>query len=177
MARLNTIVSEQCDQIAADEQKAAALEAEISELKEQLQPPPFQPPLEQARISSGTGYRMDPMGGGTEGLHKGVDLVGPIGAPVMAVLDGVVAEHWLVPGWHYGKQYHGHAIFGGYIVLDHGDGLFSAYGHLSKTFIHEGESIEMGQTIGLLGSTGISTGSHLHFEIITDGLKYLERRR
>jgi murein DD-endopeptidase MepM/ murein hydrolase activator NlpD len=172
MAGLKTTISEQRDQIAAGEQKAAALEAEISELKEQLQPPPFRSPLEQVWISSSCGYRTDPMGGGTEGLHKGVDLVGPIGSPVHAVLAGVVAEHWPAPNGYY----RGHPVFGGLVVIDHGDGLFSLYGHLSTTLVHEGWQVEAGQIIGELGDTGIATGPHLHFEIVVDPLRYLGER-
>ena len=119
---------------------------------------------------------MDPMGGGTEALHKGVDLAGPVGMPVRAVLAGVVVDHWLVPGWHWGKEYHGHPIMGGYIVIDHGEGLFSCYGHLSATFVHEDNWIEAGQVIGEVGNTGISTGPHLHFELVVDPLRYLEER-
>jgi len=172
MAALNTIIGEQRDQIATGEQQVAALEAEISELKAQLQPLPFRPPLEQAWISSGTGYRMDPMGGGTEGLHKGVDLVGPIGSPVRAVLAGVVAEHWPAPN----SFFRGHPVFGGLVVIDHGEGLFSLYGHLSETCVHEGWQVKAGQVIGSLGDSGITTGPHLHFKIVVDPFRYLEER-
>jgi len=173
MTAFNTVIGQQEDLLVAKEQEVATLEAQVDSLQEQLRPAPYFEPLEKAQISSGCGYRMDPMGGGTEGLHKGVDLVGPIGAPIKAALAGVVVEHWPAPD-HY---WHGHAIFGGYIVIDHGNGLFSAYGHLSETFIHEGDFIEIGQTIGLLGSTGISTGPHLHFEIIVNPLRYLKEMR
>ena len=117
-----------------------------------------------------------PACGSCHSLEPGVDLVGPIGAPVRAVLAGTVAEHWLVPGWHWGKRYHGHPVYGAMIVLDHGEGLFSIYGHLSATFVHEGDWIEAGQVIGELGNTGISTGPHLHLEIVVDPLRYLEER-
>jgi len=169
--------------IARQEQQLAAAQAETDRLAAAAywtrlrdMPRPHSPPLATAAVSSGTGYRMDPMGGGTEGLHKGVDLVGPVGAPVRAVLAGTVAEHWLAPGWHWGKQYHGHPIFGAMIVLDHGEGLYSIYGHLAATFVHEGERIEAGQVIGELGNTGISTGPHLHWELVIDPLRYLEER-
>lgn len=128
--------------------------------------------LEQAWVSSGTGYRMDPMGGGTEGLHKGLDLVGAVGAPVMAVLAGVVVEHWPPPDGYY----RGHPVFGGLVVIDHGEGLFALYGHLSATTVHEGWQVEAGQVIGGLGDTGITTGPHLHFEVVVDPLQYLEER-
>ena len=176
MAAFNTHIGYQEEQIANQQAEIDQAEAWRYWTEIAAQPPPYQQPLEQLWISSGTGYRMDPMGGGTESLHKGKDFAGVTGTPVKAVLDGVVAEHWLVPGWHYGKEYHGHPIMGGYIVIDHGDGLFSLYGHLSATFVHEDNWIEAGQVIGEVGNTGISTGPHLHFELVVDPLRYLEER-
>ena len=105
-----------------------------------------------------------------------MDLAGPIGTPVRAVLAGVVIDHWLVPGMHHGILYHGHAVFGGLVVIDHGDGLFTLYGHLSATCVHEDWYVEAGQVIGELGDTGITTGPHLHFEVVVDPLRYLEER-
>ena len=176
MAAFNTHIGQQEDQIAAQQAEIDQLEAWRYWTQIAVLPAPYHQPLEQLWISSGTGYRMDPMGGATESLHKGKDFAGAIGTPVKAVLAGRIAEHWLVPGWHYGKEYHGHPIMGGYIVIDHGEGLFTLYGHLSATFIHEGEYIEAGQVIGELGNTGISTGPHLHFEVVVDPLRYLEER-
>ena len=176
MGALNTNIGQQEDQIAEQQVEIDRLEAWRYWTQIAALPAPYQQPLDQLWVSSGCGYRMDPMGGATESLHKGKDFAGAIGTPVKAVLAGIVAEHWLVPGWHYGKEYHGHPIMGGYIVIDHGEGLFTLYGHLSATFIHEGDFIEMGQVIGELGNTGISTGPHLHLEIVVDPLRYLEER-
>jgi len=165
--------------IARQEQRLAAAQAEQDRLaaavyweQQRHRPRPHSPPLAVAAVSSSTGYRMDPMGGGTEGLHKGVDLVAPIGTPVRAVLDGVVVEHWPAPDGYW----KGHSVFGGMIVLDHGDGLFSIYGHLSSTNVHEGWQVGAGEVIGQLGDTGIATGPHLHLEIVLDPLRYLEER-
>jgi murein DD-endopeptidase MepM/ murein hydrolase activator NlpD len=169
---LQATIGEQQAKIAEQERQIAALEAEKAELQDQLRAPPYEKPLARAVVSSGCGYRMDPMGGGTEGLHKGVDLVGPVGAPVKAVLAGTVVEHWPAPD----DYWHGHPVFGGFIVIDHGEGLFSLYGHLSDTYVHEGHQIKMGQVIGALGDTGIATGPHLHLEIVVDPLRYLEER-
>jgi murein DD-endopeptidase MepM/ murein hydrolase activator NlpD len=154
-------------QAEQDRLAAAAYWARIRDM-----PRPHSPPLDGAVVSSSCGYRMDPMGGSTEGLHKGVDLVAPIGTPVRAVLDGVVVEHWPAPDGYW----KGHSVFGGMIVLDHGDGLFSIYGHLSVTYVHEGWTFEAGTIIGEVGDTGISTGPHLHLEIVVDPLRYLEER-
>ena len=167
---LNTTIGQQRKQLAEQQQEIAALEARIEAL--QVRPPPYHPPLEQSWVSSGCGYRMDPMGGGTEGLHKGLDLVGRRDSPVVAVLAGVVVEHWPAPD----NYWRGHPVFGGLMVIDHGAGLFTLYGHLSASYVHEGYQVEAGQVIGRLGDTGIATGPHLHFEVVVDPLRYLEER-
>jgi len=172
MAAFNTTIGQQQAELIERQKELDQLAAEVYWTRLSLRAPPYHPPLEQARISSGTGYRMDPMGGGTEGLHKGVDLVAPGGTPVVAVMDGVVVEHWPSPNTYW----KGHPVFGGLVVLDHGDGLFSIYGHLKFTYVHEGLRVGVGQVIGRLGSTGISTGPHLHFEVVVDPLRYLEER-
>lgn len=141
-------------------------------LKKQIR---FVHPIKSRWISSEMGYRKDPMGGvGDERLHKGIDIVDALGTPVVAVMDGVVMEHWLVPGVHGGQVYNGHDIFGGFIVIKHSDELYSLYGHLGKTEVHEGDYVEAGEKIGELGNTGLSTGPHLHFEIVVDPFIYLE---
>jgi len=168
MAGLNTTIAEQQEALAARDQEIIRLEAQL----EATRPQPYTEPLEGAAVSSGCGYRMDPMGGGTEGLHKGVDLVAPIGTPVRAVLAGVVVEHWPAPDGYW----EGHPVFGGLVVIDHGDGLFSIYGHLNSTTVHEGWQVGAGEVIGQLGDTGIATGPHLHFELVVDPLRYLEER-
>lgn len=151
-------------------------------VQKQMQSPEYAQPVDEIIISSLTGIRVNPLGsnplgGNVEDLHEGVDLVGEKGTPVRALLSGRVVLHWLPPGWYGKKYYGGHSVFGGYIVIDHGDELFSKYGHLSKTFVHEGGWIEQGQIIGEMGSTGKSTGSHLHLEIVVNPLKYLSERR
>jgi len=132
-------------------------------------------PIRSTWISSGMGYRKDPLGGvGDERLHKGIDIVDIPGTNVVAVMDGVVMEHWLVPGVHNGKLYHGHEIFGGFVVIKHTEELYSLYGHLGQTQVHEGQYINAGEKLGELGNTGLSTGPHLHFEVVVDPFVYLE---
>ena len=130
----------------------------------------LQPPMDSYWISSGSGYRDDPMGGKEESqLHKGLDLVGPPRAPVKAAAAGVVAEHWPAPNGYY----KGHPIYGGLIVIDHLDGTLTLYGHLSTTYVGEGDRVRAGEIIGRQGNTGVSTGEHLHFEVIVNPLIYL----
>ena len=174
MMAFNTVIGQQQEQLSAQQIKTDRVTAELYWTRIAALPPAWCQPLEQLWVSSGVGYRMDPMGGidAEEKLHKGVDYAAAVGTPVKATLAGEVQEHWLPPG----GRWKGHPVMGGMIVIDHGDGLLSIYGHLSATFIHEGEYVEAGQLIAEVGSTGMSTGSHLHFEVVVDPLRYLEER-
>lgn len=115
----------------------------------------------------GTGVMMLPFSGmvssrygardGRRTSHKGVDLAGAAGSPVIAADNGKVIQA------EYRYDY------GNIIVVDHNNGLTTYYAHLSKMNVNVGDVVEKGQTIGLVGSTGISTGPHLHFEVRRDG--------
>lgn len=122
------------------------------------------PPMENYVVTSEVGVRKSPMGGGGLHFHKGMDLVGRHRAPVRATAYGKIVAHWPPPNGYYG----GHPSFGGCIVIFHGRGLYTLYGHLSRTFVRKGYMVQLGQVIGLQGDTGISTGEHLHFEVIID---------
>lgn len=128
------------------------------------------PPMATFVVSSGVGYRVNPMGGGEWEFHRGLDMVGPHGCSILAAGDGVVVEHWPAPGTvgRHGEVYHGHPVYGGMIVIDHGNGLFTLYAHMSRTFVYEGEHVRAGEAIGIQGRTGDATGEHLHWEIIVD---------
>jgi murein DD-endopeptidase MepM/ murein hydrolase activator NlpD len=104
------------------------------------------------RLADGFGKRSDPFSGEGE-LHKGVDILAPMGTAVHAAADGIVRS----AGWNGG--------YGRCIVIDHGHGYQTLYGHLSRTDVIEGQEIRQGETIGAVGSTGHSTGSHLHYEV------------
>jgi murein DD-endopeptidase MepM/ murein hydrolase activator NlpD len=97
-------------------------------------------------------------GGEPQGHHGGTDIGGPLGDPVGAANFGVVI---------LARQM---ALRGNYVVIDHGGGVLSGYGHLSQFAVAEGQSVTPGQTIGRIGSTGLSTGAHLHWEIAVDGV-------
>jgi len=94
--------------------------------------------------------------------HNGVDIGNKVGTPLYAADDGVVVTS--TGGWNGG--------YGNTIVIDHGGGVKTRYGHASKLLVKAGESVERGQLIALMGSTGRSTGSHLHFEVIIKGSRY-----
>jgi murein DD-endopeptidase MepM/ murein hydrolase activator NlpD len=135
-----------------------------------IQAQALQLPMKQFVITSQCGYRENPLGGGEESFHRGLDMVGPAGSQILAAADGVVVEHWLPPGTidSKGVIHFGHPTFGAMIVIDHGNGMWTLYGHMSDTFVHEGMHVKGGQVIGIQGCTGQSTGEHLHFEVVID---------
>lgn len=114
-------------------------------------------PLAFSRVSSGYGMRFHPVNGGMT-PHLGVDYAAPIGTPVMAVGDGTVE----FAGWQNG--------YGNFIILQHRNGHATAYGHLSRIGVKKGQRVEQGSVIGAVGSTGVSTGPHLHFEFRDHGV-------
>jgi murein DD-endopeptidase MepM/ murein hydrolase activator NlpD len=91
------------------------------------------------------------------GFHPGIDIAAGNGAPIGAAKPGTV----ILAGWYGG--------YGNFVVIDHGDGLATAYGHLSGFAVGQGQQVSQGQVIGYEGSTGDSTGPHLHFEVRIDG--------
>ncbi len=107
----------------------------------------------RGRITAGFGQRMDPFTG--EGaFHAGIDIAAPIGTLVRAAADGIL--------FHAGPE----AGYGTEILLDHGYGITTKYGHLSRTYVVVGQEVKRGQVIGAVGSTGRSTGPHLHYEVL-----------
>jgi murein DD-endopeptidase MepM/ murein hydrolase activator NlpD len=110
----------------------------------------------EGRVSSVFGTRKDPIHG-TERHHHGLDIAAPEGTDIRAVRDGVV---------RFSDERGG---YGQMIILDHGDGLETRYAHCSELIVKEGEKIRAGERIALVGSTGRSTGPHLHFEARKDG--------
>jgi murein DD-endopeptidase MepM/ murein hydrolase activator NlpD len=107
-------------------------------------------------IVSGFGYRTHPVYGTTR-FHAGVDIDGACGQPIFAAEDGTVIS----AGYNGG--------YGNATVIDHGDGLSTLYGHQSSLGVFSGQSVNRGQQIGLVGTTGLSTGCHLHFEVRVNG--------
>lgn len=107
-------------------------------------------------ISSGFGNRRDPFSGETA-FHPGLDISADHGAPVHAPADGVVES----------AAYNGN--YGNLITLDHGFGLLTRYGHLSRYAVYVGQQIRRGDVIGYVGSTGRSTSPHLHYEVFVNG--------
>ncbi len=103
-------------------------------------------------ITSPFGWRSNPFGGAPE-FHQGLDIAAPSGTTVTAAASGTV----IMAQWYGG--------YGNYILIDHGGGYSTGYGHLSAIYVSTGQTVQRGQAIGAVGSTGQSTGPHLHFEI------------
>ena len=113
-------------------------------------------PVQKLAFTSNFGIRSDPFQH-TARMHAGVDIPGPIGTPVYATADGVVDRAERAGG------------YGNLVELDHGKGIQTRYGHLSRIVVEPGTHVVRGQLIALMGSTGRSTGSHLHYEVRIDG--------
>ena len=113
-------------------------------------------PIDPVVVNSPFGLRTDPIDGKIR-FHDGLDLDGRIGQAVTAAADGVVV--WA--GWRGG--------YGRHIELAHGGGWVTTYSHLSRILVHRGDKVQLGDLIGLVGSTGRSTGPHLHFEVLHHG--------
>ncbi len=118
---------------------------------------PSRMPLEGAALTSGFGMRNHPVLGGRR-QHQGIDLAAPTGTPVYATADGVVGRADL------------YSSYGLFISLEHGASMETRYAHLSRLAVAAGDSVKKGDLIGYGGSTGRSTGPHLHYEVRVEGL-------
>lgn len=146
-------------------------------------------PLTDYYISSPFGFREIPLGGGELSVHLGADMVPNIfkrnpwaNVPVLAAADGEVIIHYPPPGTkgRGSVVFGGHPTYGALIVLKHWDErskihVYSIYGHMKQTWVYEGQKIKRGESMGFVGSTGKSTGPHLHFSIVYDPLDLLSQ--
>ncbi len=164
-------------QIDAAETDAAALEkhikeqeqliAELEEIERQRQEANLEimydggqmiwPLPGYTRLSDDYGMRNDPFGGPGQSMHNGIDIPAPAGTPIIAAYDGQVA--WSYYNWSAGN----------WIGIDHGNGIYTVYMHMSKMIASEGQYVKKGDVIGLVGTTGSSTGNHLHFAVRLNG--------
>ena len=119
--------------------------------------PSDKPVKASVTFTSGYGVRSDPFHAGAA-MHPGIDLAGAYGTPIYATADGTVVR----AGWNNGG-------YGNLVELDHGRGITTRYGHMSAILVHAGDHVKRGQQIGRMGSTGRSTGNHLHYEVRIDG--------
>ena len=145
-----------------DANSLATLEAKMSRLERNMRA--YEAVLRQrgytpsiwpvdGKLESGFGGRRNPFGGGSYEFHSGQDIDAPMGAPVIAGASGKVC----FAGWQNG--------YGQLVVVDHGGGLTTRYGHLSRIEVTEGQAVDRAALLGHVGSTGRSTGPHLHYEV------------
>jgi len=108
-------------------------------------------------VGSGFGFRIDPFTG-HGALHMGLDFPADIGTPILAAAGGVVVNTEV------------HPAYGNLVEIDHGNGLVTRYAHISKLLVKNGDLVKRGQLVAQVGNTGRSTGPHLHFEVLVDGV-------
>jgi murein DD-endopeptidase MepM/ murein hydrolase activator NlpD len=130
---------------------------------------PSSEPLEDGLLGSHFGWRTDPFTG-RSALHEGLDFNAPVGSPIVAAGAG----HVVFAGWHPG--------YGRMVDIDHGGGIVTRYAHASRLLVKEGDIVRQGQRVAEVGSTGRSTGPHLHFEVRVgdtprDPLQFLQAQR
>lgn len=113
---------------------------------------PSRRPVDQMRLTSAFGTRSDPFSG-RRARHNGIDIPGPTGTPIYATADGNVGRAQRLGG------------YGNYVEIEHGNAIQTRYGHMSQILVEPGQRVRRGDLIGLVGSTGRSTGPHLHYEV------------
>lgn len=146
-------VDEQADQ---NTDLYTMIESRLLEKRMQSMSVPNSRPVEGA-IGSGFGFRSDPFTG-RAALHTGLDFPADTGTPINAAAGGVVLVSEM------------HPQYGNMVQLDHGRGLVTRYAHASKVLVNAGDIVKRGQRIALVGTSGRSTGPHLHFEVLLDGV-------
>jgi murein DD-endopeptidase MepM/ murein hydrolase activator NlpD len=119
---------------------------------------PTQKPIQTAHIGSPFGWRIDPFTG-ARALHTGLDFQAETGTPIAAAAGGVVVTAEL------------HPQYGNMVEVDHGNGLVTRYAHASRLLVKKGDLVKRGQQLALVGTTGRSTGAHLHFEVLVQGVQ------
>jgi murein DD-endopeptidase MepM/ murein hydrolase activator NlpD len=118
---------------------------------------PTQQPVSIGHLGSSFGWRIDPFTG-RSALHTGMDFQADPGTPILAAAGGVVVTQEL------------HPAYGNMVEIDHGNNLITRYAHASRVFVKQGDVVKRGQKIAAVGTTGRSTGPHLHFEVLVQGL-------
>ncbi|HSI55381.1 MAG: M23 family metallopeptidase [Ramlibacter sp.] len=118
---------------------------------------PTQPPVELGSVGSSFGWRIDPFTG-RSALHTGLDFQAEPGTPILAAAGGVVVTQEI------------HPAYGNMVEIDHGNNLITRYAHASRVWVKKGDLVKRGQKVAEVGTTGRSTGPHLHFEVMVEGV-------
>lgn len=140
-----------------------AVESRLFDQKIQRSMVPTQEPVTNGNVGSPFGFRIDPISG-RAALHTGLDFPADTGTPILAAAGGVVVV----------QEYH--PAYGNMVEIDHGNDLITRYAHASRVLTKKGDLVKRGQHIADVGSTGRSTGPHLHFEVLVSGVPQDPRR-
>nr|WP_315490475.1 M23 family metallopeptidase [uncultured Rhodoferax sp.] len=157
MSELETTLQELDNLAGARTDLMTVLESRLFEQKIKKMMIPTQTPVPNANLGSSFGWRIDPISG-RSALHTGLDFPATPGTAIFAAAGGVVVAQ------EYQSEY------GNMVEIDHGNDLISRYAHASKVYVKKGDLIKRGQKIAEVGNTGRSTGSHLHFEVLVQGI-------
>jgi murein DD-endopeptidase MepM/ murein hydrolase activator NlpD len=133
------------------------LESRLFDQKISAMMVPTQQPVQDSPLGSSFGWRIDPLNG-RSALHTGLDFPAEPGTPILAAAGGIVVT----------EEYH--PAYGNMVEVDHGNDLLTRYAHASKVHVKKGDLVKRGQKIAAVGSTGRSTGPHLHFEVLVQGV-------
>ncbi len=156
LAGMENVLSELTQDLQAQENKLFLLDALLAEKNFNKEALPQGRPIEKGWLSSHYGKRVDPFSGKQE-FHKGIDFAGQAGSNVVAVAAGIVTAA------------DDRNAYGNLIEIDHGNGYVTRYGHNKSMQVEVGQSVKKGQVIAKMGSTGRSTGPHVHFEVLKNG--------
>ena len=156
LANLSVLLNDRSD-------KLMALETLLMQNSLDKKKFPSVAPVSEGDYSSNFGWRIDPFTG-QNAMHEGVDFMAPQGTPIMASAAGVVVYSGM------------HPQYGNMVEIDHGNDIVTRYGHASKLLVKVGQVVRRGQEIAKVGSTGRSTGNHLHFEVRYKGIAQNPRR-
>jgi murein DD-endopeptidase MepM/ murein hydrolase activator NlpD len=156
VADVSAMIESLSQQIDSRSAQFTSLENVILGRQLSAQVKPTGRPVREGYISSYFGERMDPFNG-EEAMHKGVDFATDAGTDVLAVASGIVT--WAGPRDGYGNL----------VEINHGNGYTTRYAHNAQTLVAIGDTVERGQAVAVVGSTGRSTGPHVHFEVLHDG--------
>jgi murein DD-endopeptidase MepM/ murein hydrolase activator NlpD len=152
----NTLV--QLDELSSQKIDLLTLmESKLFEQRMQKLLVPTSQPVPGSNLGSSFGFRIDPING-RQALHTGLDFQAPQGTPILAAAGGVVVT----------QEYH--PAYGNMVEVDHGNELVTRYAHAHETFVKKGDIVKRGQKVATVGSTGRSTGPHLHFEVLVQGV-------
>ena len=169
LPELNNAISKLSNQINDREHQLDVLEQMLMNRNLAAEVLPSGRPVKKGWLSSGYGMRTSPFSGITQ-MHKGVDFAGKYNSEIIAVAGGVVT--------YSGKR----GAYGYMLEISHGNNYTTRYAHNAKNMVEEGEAVKKGQVIALMGSTGKSTGPHVHFEVLKNGkqidpVKFIQTRR